>query len=40
MFMCGWLLTNMTIVFAYAIGSKAIRHLVMGPSGMFKDVRA
>ena len=31
---------NMTIVFAYAIGSEAVRHQVMGPSGMSKDVRA
>ena len=31
---------NMTIVFAYFIGSQAIRHQVMGPSGMSKDVRA
>ena len=40
MFMCGWFLPNGTIVFAYAIGSHAIRHQVMGPSGMPKDVRA
>ena len=31
---------NMTIVFAYAFGSPEIRHQVMGPSGMSKDVRA
>ena len=31
---------HMTIVVAYAVGSKAIRHQVMGPSGMSKDVRA
>ena len=31
---------HMTIVFTYAIGSQAIRQEVMGPSGMFKDVRA
>ena len=31
---------HMTIVFAYAIGSQAVRHQVMGPSGMSKDVRA
>ena len=31
---------HMTIVFAYAIGSQGIRHQVMGPSGMSKDVRA
>ena len=29
---------HMMIVFAYAIGSQAIRHQVMGPSGMYKDV--
>ena len=31
---------NMTIVLANAIGSQAIRHQVMGLSGMSKDVRA
>ena len=31
---------NMTIVFAYAIRSQAIRHQVIGASGMSKDVRA
>ena len=40
MFMWGWFLMNMTIVFAYAIGSQAIRHQVMGLSGICKDVRA
>ena len=40
MFMCGWFAMNMTVVFAYAIGSQAIRYQVMGPSGMSKDVRA
>ena len=30
---------QMTIVRAYAIGSRAIRHQVMGPSGMSEDVR-
>ena len=40
MFMCGSFLMNMTIMFAYAIGSQAIRHQVIGSSGMSKDVRA
>ena len=31
---------HMTIVVAYAIGSQAIRHQVVGPSGMSKHVRA
>ena len=31
---------HMTIVFAYAIGSQAVRHQVMGPSGQSKDVKA
>ena len=31
---------HMRIVVAYAIGSQAIRHQVMGPGGMSKDVRA
>ena len=31
---------HMAIVFAFAIGSQANRHQVMGPSGMSKDVRA
>ena len=30
---------HMRIVFAYVIVSQAIRHQVMGPSGMSKDVR-
>ena len=40
MFMCGSFLMHMTIVFAFAIRSQAIRHQVMGLSGMYKDVRA
>ena len=40
MFLCGWFLMNMTIVFAYAIGSQAVRHQVMGLSSMSKDVTA
>ena len=40
MFMWGLFLMHMTIVFAYAIGSRAIKHQVMGPSGMSKKVRA
>ena len=41
MSMCGWFLMHMTIVFAYAIGSHAIRHhLVVGQSGMSKHVMA
>ena len=40
MSMCGVFLMHMTIVFAYAIGSQAIRHQGMGPSDMSKDVRA
>ena len=31
---------HMTIVVAYAIGSEAFRHQVMGPRGMSKHVRA
>ena len=31
---------HMTIVVAYAIGSSAIRHQVVGPSGMSKHVTA
>ena len=31
---------HMTTVFAYAIRSQAIRHQLMGPSGMPKDVGA
>ena len=40
MSMCGWFLMHMTVVVAYAIGSQAIRHQVLGPSGMSKHVRA
>ena len=40
MSMCGWFLMDMTIVVAYAIGSQAIRHREVGPSGMSKHVRA
>ena len=40
MFMCGLFRMHMTIVFAYVIGSEAIRHKVVEPSGMSKDVRA
>ena len=40
MSMCEWFLMHVTIVVAYAIGSQAIRHVVVGPSGMSKHVRA
>ena len=40
MFMRGWLLMNMTTVFAYAIRSQAIRHQVIGAGGMSTDGRA
>ena len=36
MFMCGWFPIDMKIVFAYVIGSQAIRQQVMRPSGMFR----
>ena len=31
---------RMTIVVAYAIRSQAMKHQVLGPSGMSKDLRA
>ena len=40
MSMFGWFLVHMMVVVAYAIRSQAIRHQVVGPSGMSKHVRA